>query len=415
LKETIEVAELLIRAGHDDHLAIGDLLTPGGAVALRPPIDRLVADAQTAARLPSLAESAHLAGVPYLVDPVTYLLQGHTDPKDAWVKRVPFGEAGELLPSDFSPGRVEALAAEVVEFELEQRATAIVAPYLYAQSPDDPAFTVSLQLLLATRRQMSRNAVNLPLIAVFCGGWRHFAREDAWGKGVDRFLANALDVQPQSLAMCLTPVGDSSDGYAKTARIFLTGRRFNVSGLPVFAWRQGAFGPGLVAAGLAGYETGAGTREHADVRSQITRKKPKTDPTRRGGGPPPMVYLEGLGRSVTLDVARALLGDLDTRARLICDDESCCQHGVDSMLDDRVRHAINARARRIRDLNAMPESAWRLHQIAKDAEQAVRTIKRASLALRRLGVTTKLERAAQDSLARIADHLRQQDANKQSA
>ena len=110
---------------------------------------------------------------------------------------------------------------EVVEFELEQRATAIVAPYLYAHSPDDPAFTASLQLLLATRRQMSRNAVNLPLIAVFCGGWKQFAREDAWGKGVDRFLANALDVQPQSLAMCLTPVGAASDGYAKTARIFL--------------------------------------------------------------------------------------------------------------------------------------------------------------------------------------------------
>ena len=409
------MAELLIRAGHDDHLAIGDLLTPGGAVALRSPIDRLVADAQTAARLPSLAESAHLAGVPYLVDPVTYLLQGPTDPEDAWVKRVPFGESGELLPSDFSSARIEALAAEVVEFELEQRATAIVAPYLYAHSPDDPAFTASLQLLLATRRQMSRNAVNLPLIAVFCGGWKQFAREDAWGKGVDRFLANALDVQPQSLAMCLTPVGAASDGYAKTARIFLTGRRFNASGLTTFAWRQGVFGPGLVAAGLAGYETGACTREHADVRSHITRKKPKADGKRPGGGPPRMVYLEGLGRSVTLDVARALLGDLDTRARLICDDESCCQHGVDSMLDDRVRHTINARARRIRDLNAMPESAWRLHQIAKDAEQAVRTTKRASLTLRRLGITTKLESGAQESLARIADHLRQQDAHRESA
>ena len=205
--------------------------------------------------------------------------------------------------------------------------------------------------------------------------------------------------------MCLTPVGAASDGYAKTARIFHTARRLSACGLPTFAWRQGVFGPGLVAAGLAGYETGACTREHADVRSQITRKKPKADSKHASGGPPRMVYLEGLGRSVTLDVARALLGDLDTRARLICDDESCCQHGVDSMLDNRVRHTINARARRIRDLNAMPESAWRLHQIAKDAEQAVRTTKRASLTLRRLGIATKLESGAQESLARIADHL----------
>ena len=409
------MAELLIRAGHDDHLAIGDLLTPGGAVALRAPIDRLVADAQTAARLPSLAESAHLAGVPYLIDPLTYLLQGPTDPVDPWVKRVPFGESDELRSTDFSPARIERLAAEVVEFELAQRATAIVAPYLYAHDPEDPFFTISLQLLLATRRQMSRNSINLPLIAVFCGGWQQFAREDAWGTGVDRFLANARDVQPQSLAMCLTPVGAATDGYAKTARIFLTGRRFMASGLPTFAWRQGVFGPGLVAAGLAGYETGACTREHADVRTWITRKKPKADGTRAGGPASRMVYLEGLGRSVTLDVARALLGDLDTRARLICDDESCCRHGVDSMLDDRVRHAVNTRARRMRDLNAMPESVWRLHQVAKDAEQAVRTAKRASFALRRAGISTKLESGAQESLARIADHLRRQDAHRESA
>ncbi len=409
------MAELLIRAGHDDHLVIGDLLAPGGAVALRPPMDRLVSDAQTAARVPSLAESAHLSGVPYLIDPLTPLLQGATDPNDAWVKRVSFGEAGEIHPDDFSAERVDKLAAEVVEFELAHRATAILPPYLYADSPDDPAFTVSLRLLLATRSYMSKNGVNLPLIAVFCGGWQRFARPDAWAPGVDRFLANALDVAPQTLAMCLTPVGKASDAYAKTARIFFTARRFRASGVPTIAWRQGTFGPGLVAAGLDGYETGACTREKSDVRSQITRKKPKSDGSSNGGPTPHMVYLEGLGRSVTVDIARALLGDLDTRARLICDDESCCPHGVDSMLDDRVRHTINARAQRMRDLNAMPESAWRLHQVAKDAQQAVRTTKRAALVLRRAGVNTKLSAGAQESLARIAEHLRHEDSARQRA
>ena len=399
------MGELLIRAGHDDHVVIGDLLAPGGAVALRPPMDRLVADAQTAARLPSLAESAHLAGVPYLVDPLTPLLQGPTDSNDAWVKRVTFGEADVIAPGEFTDQRINRLVSEVVEFE----------PYLYADSPDDPAFRISLRLLLATRRHMSRDNINLPLIPVFCGGWQRFAHPDAWTAGVDRFLANALDVGPQSLAMCLTPVGKASDSYAKTARIFLTARRFRASGVPTLAWHQGMFGPGLVAAGLDGYETGACTRERSDVRSQITRKKPKGDGKSSGGPPPKMVYIEGLGRSVTVEVARALLGDLDTRARLICDDESCCPHGVDSMLDAPVRHTINARAQRMRDLNAMPEASWRLHQITKDAQQAVRTTKRAALVLRRVGVSTKLEVGAQESLARIAEHLRTDDAGRQIA
>jgi hypothetical protein len=409
------MAELLIRAGHDDHVVICDLLAPGGAVALRPPMDRLVADAQTAARLPSLAESAHLAGVPYLVDPLTPLLQGPTDPNDAWVKRVSFGQADTVAAAEFTDQRIDRLAGEVVQFELEQRATAILAPYLYAEGPDDPAFTISLRLLLATRRRMTRDSVNLPLIPVFCGGWRRFAHQDAWTGGVDRFLANALDVGPQSLAICLTPVGKPSDSYAKTARIFLTARRFRASGIPTLAWHQGMFGPGLVAAGLDGYETGACTRERSDIRAQITRKKPKADGKRSGGPPPRMVYVEGLGRSVAVEVAKALLGDLDTRARLICDDEGCCPHGVDSMLDAPVRHTINARAQRMRDLNAMPETAWRLHQITKDAQQAVRTTKRAALVLRRAGVSTKLEVGAQESLARIAEHLRTHDAGRQSA
>lgn len=394
---------------------ISDLLTPGGAVALRPPIDRLVADAQTAVLRPTLAESAHLAGVPYLIDPITPLLQTSTDPTDSWVKRVPFGSADELVASDFDPTRIGELAATVVAFQVEHRATAIISPYLYAATPEDPAFTSSLQLMIATRRFMRKNDVNLPFVAIFCGGWQRFARQDTWASGVDRFLANAIDVQPEAIAMCLSPAGAATDSYAKVARIFATARRFAATGIRTIAWRQGIFGPGMVAAGLEAYETGAGTRERADVRDMMTRKKPKAAGKGSGGATPQMVFLEGLGRSVTIDVARALLGDLDTRARLMCDDESCCPHGVDSMLDNRTRHTINARAQRMRDLNAMPHAAWRLHQVAKDAQQAVRTTKRATMALHRAGIPTKLDVRAQESLARIAEHLRKQDAAQQSA
>jgi hypothetical protein len=118
---------------------------------------------------------------------------------------------------------------------------------------------------------------------------------------------------------------------------------------------------------------------------------------------------------VSVEVAGALLGDLNTRARLICDDESCCPHGVASMLDESTRHTINARAERMRDLNAMPHATWRLHQVAKDAQQAARTTRRAGLALRNAGVSTKLEPTAQESLARIAEHLRKHHAERESA
>lgn len=85
------------------------------------------------------------------------------------------------------------------------------------------------------------------------------------------------------------------------------------------------------------------------------------------------------------------------------------------MLDNRTRHTINARAERMRDLDAMPHTAWRLHQVAKDAQQAVRTTKRATLALRRAGIETALEPTAQEALARVAAHLREQEAQRESA
>lgn len=87
----------------------------------------------------------------------------------------------------------------------------------------------------------------------------------------------------------------------------------------------------------------------------------------RRGGSPPMVYLEPLGRSVRRDVAEILLGDRSMRARLICDDERCCPHGINSMLDDARPHAVRSRARSLAELAEMPHRSWRLHQVAKEA------------------------------------------------
>lgn len=134
-----------------------------------------------------------------------------------------------------------------------------------------------------TARSMRRNGVNLPLMPIFCGTHRAFAAESGWKDGIDRFTAAAADLGPQAVALCLTPVGDATDSYAKVLRYFLTAQRVKRAGMTTLAWRQGVLGVGVTAAGLDGYETGMGTAEKADVRDMIARRKPRPDGLRAEG------------------------------------------------------------------------------------------------------------------------------------
>jgi hypothetical protein len=400
------MAELLIRAGHNDHSVIADLLAPGGAIRLHRPIDRLVADAHTATRRAELAQAANHAGVAFIVDPATPLLQVPVDPADTWVRRVTFGRAEKVDPATLGELELQRLAADVVECELELGATAIVPPYLFCQTPDDPAFSVTLRLLEVTARYMRREGINLPLLPVLCAQHRAFTPETAWPVGVDRFTARAADLGPQAVAVCLSPAGAATDSYAKVLRLFLAARRVKRTGLTTLAWRQGVFGPGLVAAGLDGYETGIGVHERSDLRAQLYQRRPRPSDAERSRPSQPMVFLEPLGRSVPRPTAETLLGDRGMRSRLLCDDEACCPDAVNSMLDRSRPHAVRSRARRLADLRDMPHRTWRLHQVAKEAKLAATLAKKGTEVLARAGESTKLSPTGQESLAQVAEYLR---------
>jgi hypothetical protein len=408
------MGELLIRAGYGDHRVVSDLLAPGGAIALRRPIDRLVVDAHTAAHHKTLSEAANAGGVPFLVDPLTPLLQVPLAIRDPWVRLLSFGTAAAQNPSEMSELGLERLVSHVVEAEVELGATAIIPPYFFCDHPDDPAFETSLDLLATTARVMRREGVNLPILPVLCAQHRSFCTEDSWSDGIDRFALAAAEVGPQAIAVCFSPCGAPSDSYAKVLRLFIAMHRLKRCGVPTLAWRQGIFGPGLVAAGLDGYETGIGVRERSDVKHFLASRSPERSQARRGGAPP-MIYLEPLGRSVPHPVAETLLGDRAMRARLLCDDERCCPDGVHSMLDDSGAHAVRSRARRLMALDDMPHRSWRLHQIAKEASIAAMLAKKGTVVLGAEGLRTKLPVSAQDALARVAEFIRAAEDHRLTA
>lgn len=344
--------------------------------------------------------------MPVLVDPLTIYWQGELREADKW-SELSFGEAGKLTAAELrNPFRREKLVADIVDFEIEQGATAIIPAYTYASSPADPFFDVALDLLRATSRYMSRNGIALPLIPIFCARLQSFGPEKSWREGIDRFAGAALDLGPEAIGVCLSPAGSlGKDSYNKVFRLFAATRRVKKTGTRVFAWRQGIYGPGLVAAGIDGYETGIGTREQANLAQTISSRKPPKPGKKPTGGAGPGIYLEPLHRSVISKVGETLLGHRSMRPKLMCDDERCCPNGAASTLDQRRHHAVRSRSRELAAIENQPHISWRLHQIGKDSRAAANLAVQANDVLKEAKIKERIGIPGYEALGGVMDFL----------
>lgn len=407
--------ELLIRPARNDHEVVSDLLAPGGTGIMvgrqRPVISRLVVDAPVAARRAQFAEAAAGAGIPLLIDPLTPLLHGLLRDEDPWA-RLPFGQARPMAPSEFAARTDrEHFVAEVVDFQLKHGATAVVPPYPYVSAPDDPWLLVALDWIRLTRTVMDKEGVALPLIPVVCGQLMKMGAEKAWNFGLDRLASTARDAGAQAIGLCLSPAGDGKDSYHKVWRLFLAMSHLKaVSGLRVIAWRQGIYGPALVAAGIDGYETGIGISEQSNIRSNIAARRPPKPGQKPGRGGAAGVFVEPLGRSLNPRVARRLLEDHSMRAKVMCADERCCPQGATSTLERPREHAVRSRARDLATLAALPARSWRLNHVAMNAQSAVTLANQANRLLAKVDEPLRIKTTSLEALARVAEELRRADA-----
>lgn len=405
-------SELLIRPGQNDHEVVANLLAPGAAAVLLPRngpvVGRLVVDAQIAPQRPQFAEAAATAGIPCLVDPLTHLWQGELRPDSRWAK-LPFGQAEELQLADLAdPVARERLVADCVDFQVAHGATAVIPPYPYVSSPDDPWFERALELVRLTARYMRRQHGSLPIAPVLCGRRQTFAAPRNWGRGLDRFARTAIEVGPQFLGLCLSPM-TARDSYANLLNVFAGSLHLRRHGVPVMAWRQGFYGPALVAAGVDGYETGIGIAELCDIRSAVRRRRPAPDGTKQKGGAAPGIFIETLGRSLPAPSVRALMAHRPMLPKVMCTDRRCCPNGQASTFDRGREHAVRTRARVLAALDAQPHRTWRLHQIAKDAQAAATLATQANDVLRMAGIKAGMATAGLESLAQVAEYLRSSD------
>jgi hypothetical protein len=406
------MADLLIRASMNDHLVVNDLLAPGAGprLARRPLIGQLVADAHVAEARPVLADLARGAGIPFLVDPDTTLLQSEVDPADRWAQ-LPFATASGMRPDEVD---VEQLVASVVEFQLDKGATVIIPPYFYASAPADPWFLLGLSMLDRTAEFLRSHDIRLPIQPILCAQLQSFGTGPSWTPGVDRFSRRVKDVGVSSVALCLSPSGAGDDGYGKVMRLFETALRLKGDGLRVVAWRQGVYGPALVAAGLDGYECGLGTGEQTDVVGRQSNRKPRPDNGKSSGGGGAGIYIDPLGRSVPRRVGQVLLGDVAMRPKVLCDNEGCCPT-VAATLDHSRHHAVRTRSRNLVESMEQPHRSWRLTHISRQASQAATLAAQANKVLAAEGVKVQIKARGLTSLADVASHLADRERGSQSA
>jgi hypothetical protein len=394
------MAEILVRASWSDHKVVSDLLAGANTIRLvgaqAMPIDQLVADAHVAQGKPVLAELAESAGIPYIVDPITPHIQSGSAPEDPW-GQLSFGTVAPIAPSDLD---VAAIVEQVVSFQLENGATVVIPPYFYATSPDDPWFTLSLQAIAETHKFMDRNMIRLAMLPVFCGRLQSFGNSTNWDNGVDQFTRWSQNSAATSAAILLSPAGNTGDHYGKVRRLFDTAHRAQASGLQIIAWRQGIYGPGLVASGLAGYECGMGIGEKTALTEQMRRRRTPRDPERKQQGGGPGVFIEALGRSVVTRVAESLYSNTAMRARIICDQESCCAIPADTLNHPR-HHAVRSRSRFLAKLGTMSSSQFRLGQVAREAASAKTVAIQANEVLLQSGLKDQINFSYLESIEQV--------------
>jgi len=405
------MADLLIRAAMNDHVAVSDLLAVASGLRIatrRPPIDFASADAHVAQARPMLAELAQAAGVPYLVDPDTPFLQSGVAPDDRWAQ-LPFGRAEAVAVGDVDTRR---LVEQAVDFQVALGATTVVPPYFYAASPSDPWFIASLSLLDETAEYLQRNRIRLPVLPILCGQLQSFGNSTTWAMGIDRFVDRVKDLGGSSIALCFSPSGAGQDGYGKLRRLFDSARRVKASGMRVVAWRQGVYGPALVAAGLDGYECGLGTAEQTNIARQQSSRQARDGESNGGGGAG--IFIETLGRSVPRRVGQILLGETSMRPKVMCDDEACCS-SVTATLDKPRHHAVRTRGRLLANLMEQPATRWRLNHIARDATAAMTIAAQANRVLEEQGAKERVKARNLEALAQVAGELAESEARSRSA
>lgn len=366
---------------------------------------RVVVDAHVANsdRGSTVLTAARQAGVPLLIDPRTFYLQGTQPPDDAWAA-LPFGRPEKLCPNDVDRFAQEELVAQVIDYQVAHGATAIIPPYVHLDRLNSEWIDVQAGLWRSTRRYMDRNHISLSVTAVLALGWRVVHPTRGWAALAPALVALS-DLGPREIALAASKVDQGVRPHDRAMDLVLMIERLGQQH-PVIAWQQGHLGEIAVAAGARGYECGIGWREGCDLSASAANAHRKPQPPGPRAGRP--VFVRQLSRSIPKRSLEAIRQHRDLWMRMVCTDSECCPPGGAAMLGDARSHAIVQRVKRLEQLARIDRPVWRWQHLADAADDGIDLAGRIN---RRGLVTSEITRVDSSALTAISavSHTRRLD------
>jgi len=379
----IQMAELVLRARHNDHVVLTELLTDPSALPPRLArlVRRVVVDATAVVNQPAFAAAARASGTQLLIDPQTHFMTTAQAPGDSWA-RLPYATGAAMDPRVLlDPVLRNQWIEEVVEFQLDHGATAIIPPYLHLTDFASTAARVQTLLVEGTADHLVDLGLNFPLMPIVSVDQRAVSLEaTAWASGLGQLIRSIRPyaTAPIGLALSMTN-GPNKTNLHNATRIWRRVARLS----PFIAWHAGETGLLALAMGADGYEVGMCTSERYNARSEQTTRGTASVPGPRYTG----AFVESLGRSLDRGAVERLSKVHGMhQGELLCVDPACCPRGFDSMLGaGRRQHAVRARLRDLEDVAAISARGWRLRFLANKAAASVSSARRIRAAANNTG------------------------------
>jgi hypothetical protein len=367
------MAELLVRASTQDAKLLRRVYGFDGQPAAPARPHRIVVDAHvpSAKNGPDICATARRAGVPYLIDPQTFYLQAAQHPEDSWAN-LPFGQTAAWQPSQADIAAQDELVARVVDYQVTNGASAIIAPYIDLEKPESEWLLIQAGLWERTRRYLDQQSIALPVIAVLAVGWRILQTLHGV-RALNPVLTALSHLGPREVAIAASKADQGAHPEHRLMSLVLIVERLRAD-YPVLLWQQGHLGEVGVAVGAVGYECGIGWRERCDLP---TTSKAHGRPAQGGARSARPVYIPILGRSIPKNSVETIRREFrDIWLQMLCHDTDCCPAGGQGLLLDARAHAIVQRARHLEQIARIDRPVWRWQHLADRADAGLAVAKR---------------------------------------
>lgn len=398
------MAELLIRASSQDAALLRRVYGLDGhdRASARP--SRVVVDAHVPAssRGAAVLIAARRAGVPFLIDPQTFYLQGTQHADDPWAS-LPYGRPSKFSPADVDAFVQEDLVARVIDYQVSHGATAIIPPYFHLDRLSSEWINVQAGLWCHTRRYLDREHIPLPITAVIALGW-HLLNPIQGPTALNPALAALSDLGPREVALAVSKADQGIRAHDRVKDLVLMIERLRRD-YAVIAWQQGHLGEIAVAAGARGYECGIGCREGCDLGAAANAHN---NPHPRGPRAARPVFVPVLGRSIPKRSLETIRQHRDLWMRIVCPDAECCPPGGTALLGDARTHAIIQRTKHVEQLARIDRPVWRWQHLATAADDGLDLAARINRRARSVPAITQVDTRALAAISAVS-HTRHTD------